>query len=287
MDVSAACSGFVYGYATAQAYITSGHGPARPGHRGRAAHPVPRLHRPEHLHPVRRRSRGGRPVRVRRARRRSRHRADDRAPGRLHDLAARRVARRARRRPRRSPAASTTSGWKVARRTASRRGPWPRTALAAIEQAGLKPADIDLFIPHQANVRIIEAVAKGLDLPMDRMFVNVDRYGNTSAASVPIALAEAVEQRPDQGRRPDRDRRLRRRLHLGRSRDRVDRRPGPGRRWARRSAPTGVTSGRPSTGTRSIRSRTPWPRSWPGPARCRSTRTSYRASPTTRRSTRR
>ncbi len=67
------------------------------------------------------------------------------------------------------------------------------TALAAIERAGLSPADIDLFIPHQANIRIIEAVAKGLDLPMERMFVNVDRYGNTSAASIPIALAEAVD----------------------------------------------------------------------------------------------
>lgn len=66
------------------------------------------------------------------------------------------------------------------------------TALAAIEHAGLIPDDIDLFIPHQANVRIIEAVAKGLDLPMERMFVNVDRYGNTSAASIPIALAEAA-----------------------------------------------------------------------------------------------
>ena len=66
------------------------------------------------------------------------------------------------------------------------------TALAAIEHAGLKPDDIDLIIPHQANIRIIEAVAKGLDLSMDRMFVNVDRYGNTSAASIPIALAEAA-----------------------------------------------------------------------------------------------
>jgi 3-hydroxy-3-methylglutaryl CoA synthase len=66
------------------------------------------------------------------------------------------------------------------------------TALAAIQRAGLEPADIDLFIPHQANIRIIEAVAKGLDLPMERMFVNLDKYGNTSAASVPIALAEAV-----------------------------------------------------------------------------------------------
>jgi 3-oxoacyl-[acyl-carrier-protein] synthase-3 len=66
------------------------------------------------------------------------------------------------------------------------------TALTAIQHAGLRPSDIDLFIPHQANIRIIEAVAKGLDLPMERMFVNLDKYGNTSAASVPIALAEAV-----------------------------------------------------------------------------------------------
>jgi hypothetical protein len=68
------------------------------------------------------------------------------------------------------------------------------TALAAIEQSGLEPSDIALFIPHQANIRIIEAVAKGLGLPMDRMYVNLDRYGNTSAASVPIALAEAVNE---------------------------------------------------------------------------------------------
>jgi 3-oxoacyl-[acyl-carrier-protein] synthase-3 len=67
------------------------------------------------------------------------------------------------------------------------------TALKAIERAGWKPDQIDLFIPHQANVRIIESVAKGLGLPMDKMFVNLDRYGNTSAASVGIALAEAVD----------------------------------------------------------------------------------------------
>jgi 3-oxoacyl-[acyl-carrier-protein] synthase-3 len=68
------------------------------------------------------------------------------------------------------------------------------TALAAVGRAGLQADDIDLFIPHQANIRIIEAVAKGLDLPMERMYVNLDRYGNTSAASVPIALAEAVNE---------------------------------------------------------------------------------------------
>jgi 3-oxoacyl-[acyl-carrier-protein] synthase III len=67
------------------------------------------------------------------------------------------------------------------------------TALKAIERAGWDPSEIDLFIPHQANVRIIESVAKGLGLPMDKMFVNLDRYGNTSAASVGLALAEAVD----------------------------------------------------------------------------------------------
>ena len=68
------------------------------------------------------------------------------------------------------------------------------TALASVRKSGLQPDDISLFIPHQANIRIIEAVAKGLNLPMDRMFVNLDKYGNTSAASVPIAMAEAVNE---------------------------------------------------------------------------------------------
>jgi 3-oxoacyl-[acyl-carrier-protein] synthase III len=68
------------------------------------------------------------------------------------------------------------------------------TALESIRRSGLQPDDIDLFIPHQANIRIIEAVAKGLGLPMDKFFINLDRYGNTSAASVPIALAEAVNE---------------------------------------------------------------------------------------------
>lgn len=62
----------------------------------------------------------------------------------------------------------------------------------ALARAGLTGADIDLLIPHQANIRIIEATAKHAGLPMDKVFINVDRYGNTSAASVAIALDEAV-----------------------------------------------------------------------------------------------
>jgi 3-oxoacyl-[acyl-carrier-protein] synthase-3 len=60
-----------------------------------------------------------------------------------------------------------------------------------LERNGFKPSDIDLFIPHQANLRIIEAAVKRLGLPMDRVMVNVDRYGNTGAASVYVALEEA------------------------------------------------------------------------------------------------
>jgi 3-oxoacyl-[acyl-carrier-protein] synthase-3 len=64
----------------------------------------------------------------------------------------------------------------------------------ALGRAGLTSDDIDLLIPHQANIRIIEATAKHAGLPMEKVFVNVDRYGNTSSASIPIALDEAVEQ---------------------------------------------------------------------------------------------
>ncbi|MBI3635879.1 MAG: ketoacyl-ACP synthase III [Candidatus Rokubacteria bacterium] len=61
-----------------------------------------------------------------------------------------------------------------------------------LERHGLHAKDVDLFIPHQANLRIIEAAVKRLDMPMERVFVNVDRYGNTGAASVYVALEEAV-----------------------------------------------------------------------------------------------
>ncbi len=60
-----------------------------------------------------------------------------------------------------------------------------------LEQQGLTANHIGLVIPHQANLRIIEAIAQYLELPMDRFYVNVDRYGNTSAASIPLALDEA------------------------------------------------------------------------------------------------
>jgi 3-oxoacyl-[acyl-carrier-protein] synthase-3 len=66
-------------------------------------------------------------------------------------------------------------------------------AVLAIQDAGLRQEDIDLFVPHQANKRIIDAIAKRLRLPEDKVFVNIQNYGNTSAASIPIALCEAVD----------------------------------------------------------------------------------------------
>ncbi len=64
-------------------------------------------------------------------------------------------------------------------------------AFKAIEEAGLKPSDISCVIPHQANLRIISAVGEKLGIPQERFVVNIDKYGNTTAASIPLALAEA------------------------------------------------------------------------------------------------
>src|ERR671936_890846 len=64
----------------------------------------------------------------------------------------------------------------------------------ALREAGLGLDDIDIMIPHQANVRIIDGVAKRLHFPMEKVFVNLQRYGNTSAASIPIAIAEAEQK---------------------------------------------------------------------------------------------
>jgi 3-oxoacyl-[acyl-carrier-protein] synthase-3 len=64
-------------------------------------------------------------------------------------------------------------------------------AVRVIEDAGLQPSDIAMVVPHQANIRIIDAMVKRLRIDMDRVYLNIDRYGNTSAASVPLALDEA------------------------------------------------------------------------------------------------
>ncbi len=67
------------------------------------------------------------------------------------------------------------------------------SAIKTLKRANVSPADVNLLVPHQANIRIIEATAKRLNMPMDKVCVNLDKYGNTSAASIPLALDEAAQ----------------------------------------------------------------------------------------------
>lgn len=70
----------------------------------------------------------------------------------------------------------------------------PRAVKAACEKAGITPADLALIIPHQANLRILETAAKNLGLPMERIFSNIHKYGNSSSACIPICLTEAIAE---------------------------------------------------------------------------------------------
>ncbi len=67
-------------------------------------------------------------------------------------------------------------------------------AMEILEELNLSPDDIDWVVPHQANIRIIQALAKRIKVPMEKVIVNLHKYGNTSAASIPIALGEAIEE---------------------------------------------------------------------------------------------
>ncbi len=68
-----------------------------------------------------------------------------------------------------------------------------KSVMDAVEAAGLGIDDIDLIVPHQANTRILQVAAKQLDIDMSRLYMNLDRYGNTSAASIPLALVDAID----------------------------------------------------------------------------------------------
>jgi len=69
-----------------------------------------------------------------------------------------------------------------------------QAALDAVRQAGLRLQDIDLFIPHQSNARLIQQAGQSLRLPQEKVFINVDKYANTSSAALPIALCDAVAE---------------------------------------------------------------------------------------------
>lgn len=65
----------------------------------------------------------------------------------------------------------------------------------SLEKIGMSKSDIDWFVPHQANIRIIQSAAKRFSMPMDKVIVNIHKYGNMSAASIPVALAEAAKEK--------------------------------------------------------------------------------------------
>jgi 3-oxoacyl-[acyl-carrier-protein] synthase-3 len=67
-------------------------------------------------------------------------------------------------------------------------------SVAVLAKAKLTADDVTLLIPHQANIRIIDAVAKRLSIPEEKVYVNIMKYGNTSSATIPIAIADAYEQ---------------------------------------------------------------------------------------------
>lgn len=70
----------------------------------------------------------------------------------------------------------------------------PKSTLAALANSDLAVDDLDLLIPHQANARIIDMAVRSMKFDRDKVFVNLHKYGNTSAASIPIALVEAIEE---------------------------------------------------------------------------------------------
>ena len=161
--------------------------------RGRGpAEPLPGLDRSEHLRPVRRRGRRGPAVR----------RPKDRAGCSASACSATAPASEGIIIPGGGTAHPATAetvrdrlhfmrmAGKEVYRSATRQ--LAETTAAAVSDAGLRMDDIDLFLYHQANLRILETVRDLLGIPGEKVFVNLDRYGNTSAASVPMALAEAV-----------------------------------------------------------------------------------------------
>ncbi|GIX25023.1 MAG: hypothetical protein KatS3mg122_2254 [Caldimonas sp.] len=150
----------------------------------------------------------------------------------------------------------------------------------ALEANGVDRHQLDWLIPHQANLRIIEATAKRLEMPMDRVVLTVHKHGNTSAASVPLALGRGGALGPGAARPAGADGGLRRRLHLGLGADALLR-----RRWHPRPAsgaspsPAGAGPGARPSVPPSGPPPAPWCGSSPAGATCRRSRPRRRRAP--------
>ncbi len=193
-DITAGCSGFVYGLVVAEQFIAAGTVKTALVIGAEMLTSSRGHDRPEHLRSLRRRRRRGRPQGLRPAARardvHPRQRRDARGPA---QAPGRRLAHAGIARDRGRPHAlhqdERPPGVRE-RREGDERLPrsrcWRRPACPV--------AELDLLFPHQANIRIMESVAERAGMPMEKVFVNIDRYGNTSAASIPIALDDAVER---------------------------------------------------------------------------------------------
>ena len=215
-DLSAACAGFLYGVSIADVVHPRRAVQERAGHRRRGAVAHRRLDRPRDLRAVRRRrGRGaddrGRPAgRAASCRRTSSRTArcteilwqpagGSREPLTPENIAAKRYFVK-------------MNGREVYKHAVRNMA---ASARAALDANGLKPDDVAWVIGHQANLRILEGVSERVGIPMERFFLNVDRYGNTSSASVPTALDEAIEQKQAARRRHPAVHGARRRPRLG------------------------------------------------------------------------
>ena len=195
-DLQAACSGFVYALVSGAQFIATGGPSEGHGHRRRQDERRRGPHRPRHLRPLRRRRRRG-PARA--------------GAGRERGARGLRVARR------RAGRAATSSSGPAAAGTPATRGRtvearqhylhqegravfrfaiqrMAEVSLSLLERNGLTPKDLKLFVPHQANQRIIAATAERMGLEEERVLSNIERYANTTAGTVPIALSEAAEE---------------------------------------------------------------------------------------------
>ena len=186
-DLAAACTGFVYALSVADSMIRAGQVRTRAGDRRRGLFAHPQLAGPQHLRAVRRRCRGGGAAPGRGAG----HGADRgvlsthlHGDGRLGDIL---YVDGAVGRPDKS-GHLVMQGREVFRHAVGHMSDVVREALDA---HGFTDRDIDWLVPHQANIRIIEGIGRKLGLPMERVVVTVDRHANTSAASIPLALAAA------------------------------------------------------------------------------------------------
>ena len=208
-DVHAVCTGFLYALSVADSMLRSGTGRQGAGDRRRNVQPDPRLGGPRDLRPVRRR------------RRRAGARAEEgergilatklHADGRHNDLLF-------------VDGGPSTTGT-VGKLRMKGREVFRHAVVNLAEvlgevlgDAGLTSDDVDWVVPHQANARILDATARKLGLPPEKVVVTVDRHANTSAASVPLALDTAVQGWPNQARRSYRARSDGRRIYLGRGR---------------------------------------------------------------------